>query len=69
MEQRSTMAASDEANKIETVLNNSLQVKIPGYVLNRSKNARDIIIIVSDDKQKIVQQREGSDGRDRQTCL
>ena len=38
------MAASDEANKIATVLNNPLQFKIPGYVLNRNRNTRDIII-------------------------
>ena len=43
-----TTAASDEANKIETVLNNPLQFKIPGYVLNRSENAHDIIITVLD---------------------
>ena len=42
------MSASDEANKIETVLNNPLQFKIPVYVLNRSENAHDIIIIVFD---------------------
>ena len=34
-----TMTVSDEVNKIETVLNNPLQFKIPVYMLNRKHKA------------------------------
>ena len=41
----STIRVSDDVNKTATVLNNPLQFKIPGSVLNRSERAHDIIII------------------------
>ena len=44
----STMTVSDDVNKTATVLNNPLQFKIPGSVLNRSERAHDIIIIAFD---------------------
>ena len=44
----STMTVSDDVNKTATVLNNPLQFKIPGSVLNRSERAHDIIIKVFD---------------------
>ena len=36
--------STDEVNKIETVLNNSYQFKIPAYMLNRN-SAHDITIV------------------------
>ena len=40
-----TMAASDEANKFATALNNPRQFKILGYVLNRNQNRNKIITV------------------------
>ena len=36
--------STDEVNKIETVLNNSCQFKIPAHMLNRNRSAHDITV-------------------------
>ena len=60
-----TMMVSDDVKKTATVLNNPIQFNIPGYVLNRSENTRHHQSLRRNG-QAVAQQREGSDGRDRQ---
>ena len=59
--------SSDEANKIATVPNDLLRFKVLGCVLNQGKYTRPSPETVM--LRTIFQQREGSEGRDRQACL
>ena len=44
--------STDDFNKIETVLNNSCQFKIPAHMLKRNGSTRDITIVYDDTYKK-----------------
>ena len=42
IDKRAGELSTDEVNKIQTLLNNSCQFKIPAHMLNRNRSAHDI---------------------------